>query len=252
MNTSDTAVKNEVIRGGVTIAKWSLETNERKTQGGAALDGAKFTVTNCSAKAVLVDGQLYQPGEVIATVETGEDGLWTSEKDWLPYGTYEVAEVQEPDGYLPDGAQARNFQIREDGKIVSLDNNEGAIKNQVKRGDLNFVKVADSTLERLENVPFKITSKTTGESHIVVSDRNGQVDTSSAWNLHSQNTNRGETSEDGVWFSGTTEKEVPVNDEKGALPYDNTGSKSRDVKQTKDTSCFPLRLLYTEITIPFL
>ena len=220
MNTSDTAVKNEVIRGGVTIAKWSLETNERKTQGGAALDGAKFTVTNCSAKAVLVDGQLYQPGEVIATVETGEDGLWTSEKDWLPYGTYEVAEVQEPDGYLPDGAQARNFQIREDGKIVSLDNNEGAIKNQVKRGDLNFVKVADSTLERLENVPFKITSKTTGESHIVVSDRNGQVDTSSAWNLHSQNTNRGETSEDGVWFSGTTEKEVPVNDEKGALPYD--------------------------------
>ena len=220
MNTSDTAVKNEVIRGGVTIAKWSLETNERKTQGGASLGGAKFTVTNCSAKAVLVDGQLYQPGEVIATVETGEDGLWTSEKDWLPYGTYEVAEVQEPDGYLPDGAQARNFQIREDGKIVSLDNNEGAIKNQVKRGDLNFVKVADSTLERLENVPFKITSKTTGESHIVVSDRNGQVDTSSAWNLHSQNTNRGETSEDGVWFSGTTEKEVPVNDEKGALPYD--------------------------------
>ena len=220
MNTSDTAVKNEVIRGGVTIAKWSLETNERKTQGGAALGGAKFTVTNRSAKAVLVDGQLYQPGEVIATVETGEDGLWTSEKDWLPYGTYEVAEVQEPDGYLPDGAEARSFQIREDGKIVSLDNNEGAIKNQVKRGDLNFVKVADSTLERLENVPFKITSKTTGESHIVVSDRNGQVDTSSAWNLHSQNTNRGETSEDGVWFSGTTEKEVPVNDEKGALPYD--------------------------------
>lgn len=220
MNTTGTAIKNEVIRGGVTIAKWSLETNERKTQGGAALGGAKFTVTNRSAKAVLVDGQLYQPGEVIATVETGEDGLWTSEKDWLPYGTYEVAEVQEPDGYLPDGAQARNFQIREDGKIVSLDNNEGAIKNQVKRGDLNFVKVADSTLERLENVPFKITSKTTGESHIVVSDRNGQVDTSSAWNLHSQNTNRGETSEDGVWFSGTTEKEVPVNDEKGALPYD--------------------------------
>ena len=220
MNTSDTAVKNEVIRGGVTIAKWSLETNERKPQGGAVLGGAKFTITNRSAKAVLADGQMYQPGEVIATVETGEDGLWTSAKDWLSYGTYEVAEVQEPDGYLPDGAEARSFQIREDGKIVSLDNNEEAIKNQVKRGDLNFVKVADSTLERLANIPFKITSKTTGESHTVVSDRNGQVDTSSAWNPHSQNTNRGETPEDGVWFSGTTEKEVPVKDEKGALPYD--------------------------------
>ena len=220
MNTGETAIKNEVIRGGVTIAKWSLETDERKPQGNAVLGGAKFTITNRSAKAVLVAGQLYAPGEVIATVETNEKGLWASAKDWLPYGTYEVEEVQEPDGYLPDGKEPKTFQIREDGRRVSLDDNEGAIKNQIKRGDLNFVKAADSTLERLANVPFKITSKTTGESHIIVSDKNGLVDTSSAWNPHSQNTNRGETSEDGLWFSGTTEKEVPVNDEKGALPYD--------------------------------
>ena len=244
MTDTATAIKNEVIRGGVTIAKWSLETNERKPQGGATLGGAKFTVTNRSAKAVLVDGQMYQPGEVIATVETGEDGLWTSAKDWLPYGTYEVVEVQEPDGYLPDGAEAKTFQIREDGKIVSLDNNEGAIKNQVKRGDLNFVKVADSTLERLANVPFKITSKTTGESHVVVSDVNGQVDTSSAWNPHSQNTNRGETSQDGVWFSGTTEKEVPVNDEKGALPYDTYRIEEQRCEANKG-----YKLLSIEITV---
>lgn len=220
MNTRGTAIKNEVIRGGVTIAKWSLETDERKPQGSTVLRGAKFTITNRSAKAVLVDGQIYAPGEVIATVETNEKGLWASAKKWLPYGTYEVEEVQEPDGYLPDGKEPKTFQIREDGRNVSLDNNEGAMKNQVKRGDLNFVKAADSTLERLANVPFKITSKTTGESHTIVSDKNGLVDTSSAWNPHSQNTNRGETSEDGLWFSGTTEKEVPVNDEKGALPYD--------------------------------
>lgn len=256
MTNTDTAIKNEVIRGGVELAKWSLETNERKPQGGAALGGAKFTVTNRSVKTVLVDGQIYQPGEVIATVETGEDGLWTSAKDWLPYGTYEVVELQEPDGYLPDGAEAKTFQIREDGKIVSLDNENGAVKNQVKRGDLNFVKVADSTLERLANVPFKITSKTTGESHTVVSDVNGQVDTSSAWNPHSQNTNRGETSEDGVWFSGSAEKEVPVNDEKGALPYDtylieeqrcqaNEGYKllSIEVKVYKDNYTIPLGTL---------
>ena len=140
----------------------------------------KFTITNRSAKAVLADGQMYQPGEVIATVETGEDGLWTSAKDWLPYGTYEVAEVQEPDGYLPDGAEARSFQIREDGKIVSLDNNEEAIKNQVKRGDLNLWKVADSTLERLANIPLRLPARLR-ENPSVVSDRNGQVDTSSAW-----------------------------------------------------------------------
>ena len=177
-------------------------------------------------------------------METGEDGLWTSANDWLPYGTYEVVEVQEPDGYLPDGAEPKTFQIREDGQIVSLDNNEGAIKNQIKRGDLNFVKVADSTLERLANVPFKITSMTTGESHIVVSDVNGQVDTSSAWNPHSQNTNRGETSQDGVWFSGTTEKEVPVNDEKGALPYD-----TYLIEEQRCEANEGYKLLYIEITV---
>ena len=51
--------------------------------------------------------------------------------------------------------QSEDFPDPEDGQIVSLDNNEGAIKNQIKRGDLNFVKVADSTLERLANVPFR-------------------------------------------------------------------------------------------------
>lgn len=256
MNTADTAVKNEAIRGGVTIAKWSLETKERKPQGGAALEGAKFTITNRSAKAVLVDGQRYEPGEVLATVETDKNGLWTSAKDWLPYGTYEVVEIQAPDGYLPEGAEPKTFQIREDGKIVSLDNPEGAVKNQVKRGDLKFVKVADSTLERLSEVPFKITSKTTGEAHTVVSDVNGQVDTSSAWNPHSQNTNRGETSEDGVWFSGSAEKEVPVNDNKGALPYDtylieeqrceaNEGYKllSIEIKVYRDNYTIPLGTL---------
>ena len=244
MTDRNTAIKNEVIRGGITIAKWSLEINERSPQGGATLGGAKFTVTNRSAKAVLVDNQIYGPGEVIATIETEENGLWTSAKDWLPYGTYEVVEAQAPDGYLPEGAQPKTFQIREEGKILSLDNNEGPIKNQVKRGDLNFVKVADSTLERLANVPFKITSKTTGEAHIVVSDVNGQVDTSSAWNPHSQNTNRGETPKDGLWFSGTTEKEVPVNDEKGALPYDTYRIEEQRCEENQG-----YKLLSIEITV---
>lgn len=238
------ASREEIIRGGVRVAKWSIETNERKPQGSAVLKGGRFTITNCSANAVLVDGRMYDPGEVIATVETEENGLWTSAEDWLPYGTYQVAEVQAPDGYLPDGAETRTFQIREEGKIVSLDHKEGAIQNQIKRGDLKFVKVADGTLERLANVPFKITSKTTGESHIVVSDINGQVDTSSAWNPHSQNTNRGETSKDGLWFSGTTDKEVPVNDEKGALPYDTYRIEEQRCEENKG-----YKLLSVEITI---
>lgn len=54
-----------------------------------------------------------------------------------------------------------------------------SIYNQIKRGDLEGVKIGAGTHKRLANVPFKITSKTTGESHIVVTDKNGQFSTAS-------------------------------------------------------------------------
>ncbi|WP_032544632.1 VaFE repeat-containing surface-anchored protein, partial [Clostridioides difficile] len=69
--------------------------------------------------------------------------------------------------------------------------------------------------KRLADVPFRITSKTTGESHVVVTDDNGQFSTASDWASHKHNTNAGKTSEDGVWF-GTSEPD----DSKGALLYD--------------------------------
>lgn len=81
------------------------------------------------------------------------------------------------------------------------------------RGDLAFVKVADGTQQRLAGVPFKITSKTTGESHMIVTDGNGQASTAASWNAHTTDTNGG-TAESGVWFGGSD-----PDDAKGALPY---------------------------------
>lgn len=96
-----------------------------------------------------------------------------------------------------------------------------AASDYVIRGDLEFVKIADGTHERLAGIPFQITSESTGESHVIVTDENGQASTASSWNLHSQNTNLGETCEDGIWFGmepdGTF---APAEDTKGALPYD--------------------------------
>ena len=85
----------------------------------------------------------------------------------------------------------------------------------MKRGDLEGVKIGAGTHQRLAGVPFRITSKTTGESHIIVTDDNGQFSTSSDWASHKHNTNAGKTSEDGIWF-GTSEPD----DSKGALIYD--------------------------------
>ena len=67
----------------------------------------------------------------------------------------------------------------------------------------------------MPDIPFTITSKTTGESHTLVTDKNGYASTSSDWVKHSQNTNQGESSADGIWFGNG-----PVDDSRGALPYD--------------------------------
>ena len=58
--------------------------------------------------------------------------------------------------------------ITENGKIVDLTDEAHSIYNQIKRGDIEGIKIGAGTHKRLADVPFRITSKTTGENHVVV------------------------------------------------------------------------------------
>lgn len=214
--TDDQAIQNNVIRGGVKLQKRDFETKEDKPQGSATLQGAVFEIVNKSANPVLVEGTLYQVNDVVKTITTGPDGSWTSAADLLPYGTYLVREVQPSEGYLLEGILERTFQIRENGVIVDMTGVDQSIQDQVKRGDLKFVKIEDGTDRRMANIPFKITSKTTGESHVIVTDENGYISTESAWVSHFQDTNKAVDWEDGFWFG----LESVIRDDKGALIYD--------------------------------
>ena len=209
------SVSDKVIRGGVKIQKRDLETKDTKAQGGATLKDTAFEIISLNDNAVLVDGKLYNKNEVVKTIHTGVDGIAATDADTLPYGKYRIEESNAPEGYLTDGAKPIEFEITEDGKIVDLTDETHSIYNQIKRGDLEGVKIGDGTHKRLANVPFRITSKTTGESHIIVTDKNGQFSTSSDWVSHKQNTKAGKTSEDGIWFGTST-----PDDSKGALHYD--------------------------------
>lgn len=209
------SVSDQVIRGGVKIQKRDLEAGDTKAQGGATFKDAAFEIVSLNDNPVLVEGKLYQKNEVVKTIHTGIDGIAATSSDLLPYGDYQIRESKAPAGYLTEGAKPVEFSITEDGQIIDLTGEETSIYNQVKRGDIEGVKMAAGTHKRLANVPFKITSVTTGESHIVVTDENGQFSTSSEWTSHKNNTNRGESSTDGVWF-GTSEPD----DSKGALLYD--------------------------------
>ena len=209
------SVLDKVIRGGVKIQKRDLETKDTKAQGGATLKDTSFEIISLNDNAVLVDGKLYNKNEVVKTIHTGVDGIATTAADTLPYGKYRIEESNAPEGYLTDGAKPIEFEITEDGKIVDLTDEAHSIYNQIKRGDIEGVKIGAGTHKRLANVPFRITGKTTGESHIIVTDANGQFSTSSDWVSHKQNTNAGKTSEDGIWFGTST-----PDDSKGALLYD--------------------------------
>ena len=209
------SVSDKVIRGGAKIQKRDLETSDTKGQGSATLKDAEFEIISLNDNAVLVEGKLYNKGEVVKTILTDIEGVASTSADLLPYGKYHIEESKAPEGYLTDGAEPIEFEITEDGKIVDLTGTDTSIYNQVKRGDLEGVKIGAGTHQRLAGVPFRITSKTTGESHIIVTDDNGQFSTSSDWVSHKHNTNAGKTSEDGFWF-GTSEPD----DSKGALIYD--------------------------------
>ncbi|MBT9783012.1 VaFE repeat-containing surface-anchored protein, partial [Coprococcus comes] len=179
------------------------------------LQYTEFNIISLNDSPVLVEGKLYSKNETVKKIQTGIDGIASTSADLLPYGNYRLEESKAPEGYLTDGAKTIDFSITEDGKIVDLTDKSHSVYNQIKRGDIEGVKIGAGTHKRLAGVPFRITSKTTGESHIVVTDKNGQFSTASSLASHKVNTNAGKSSEDGVWF-GTSEPD----DSKGALLYD--------------------------------
>ena len=218
----------------VKIQKRDLETKDTKAQGGATLKDTAFEIISLNDNAVLVDGKLYNKNEVVKTIHTGVDGIAATAADTLPYGKYRIEESNAPEGYLTDGANSIEFDIVNDGEIVDLTDEAHSVYNQIKRGDLEGVKIGDGTHKRLANVPFRITSKTTGESHIIVTDKNGQFSTAADWVSHKQNTNAGKTSEDGIWFGTST-----PDDSKGALLYDTYTIKELRCDSNKGMTLIP-------------
>lgn len=231
---------DHVMRGGVRIGKVDAQRGDRVPQGAATLEGATIAVELEDGSPVVVGGTSYAVGDVILTLTTGADGVAQTERDALPYGNYVAYETEPSDGYVLTGRDkwASHFQIREDGQIVDLSGADSSLPQTVRRGDLRYVKVDGSSMARLSNVAFLVESLTTGERHVMVTDRNGYCSTESGFNAHSSNTNgndralvvdeRGRTSVDeelldastGIWFSGGTDTEVAVDDRMGALPYD--------------------------------
>ena len=162
----------------------------------------------------------------------------------LPRGTVVIRETKAPMGYVT--SDEVSFQkIQENNSVEGvITYNAPEVAEQVYRSDIEFTKKADNGSDRLAGVPFKVTSLTTGESHIAVTDENGYFSSASSWNAHDSNTNANDwalTASDtidstkldanaGFWFgnnsvldgNGTTSTSdaVKADNKLGALPFD--------------------------------
>ena len=162
----------------------------------------------------------------------------------IPRGTIVVRETKAPKGYLKSNAVS--FQKIMEGSNVAglITYNAAEVPEQVYRSDFEFTKKAENGSEHLAGVPFKVTSLTTGESHIAVTDENGYFSSASSWNAHDANTNANDwaltadgtidsarlNASAGFWFgnntvagedgNATTSDAVKADNKLGALPFD--------------------------------
>ena len=256
----DFTASDDVVRGGVEVYKHDLESDLGTPLGAASLDGTEFEVKTLSENPVVVNGVTYGKGDVVATL-TIADGYAATAADALPLGHYSLQEVRSGEGYLLTDGTVYEFDITENGGIVNPVTGDGHVHNQVKRSDLEFSKKADDSADRLALVPFKVTSLTTGESHVVVTDENGYFNSASSWNAHTEGTNGndwaleaadGEAIDSslldptaGVWFGLTTEgTTVPADDALGAFPYD-----TYTIEELRCTANEGYQLVSTTVTI---
>jgi hypothetical protein len=209
--TSD-PVKEKIQRGGVQIVKRDKELKRSEALGGADLNGIEMTIKNVSGHDVLVrsdignkkdkvdwnnisSGKALLDAKKIKRVKSGSDiGKivihWNKDKkaytaetlaDDLPYGTYTIRETKTTSSYQRTDKSEHTFKITENGRMVSYDDgrNDMALTfdNYVYRSDVQGTKIGDGDSRRFAYVPFKITAASTGETHVVVTDKNGYFST---------------------------------------------------------------------------
>ena len=188
---------------------WIIQTKEITTKGG-----------NKVYRAVL-SNDYFVAGDALYSAS----GINT-----LPLGTISIEETKAPEGYNLEGAYLQVggtgtkitgkyvAQITQDGNLASLKGgNTFKVSDKIKRGDFKLTKIDTDNQNRMSDIPFRVTCKGTGESHIIKTDENGYFSSESSWNAHSKNTNGG-GAYDGLWFS-SADGSAKVDDSVGAMPY---------------------------------
>ena len=186
----------------------------------------------------------------------------------IPRGTIVVRETKAPTGYLKSNAVSFQKILEGSNPDGLLTYNTAEVPEQVYRSDFEFTKKAENGSDRLAGVPFKVTSLTTGESHIAVTDENGYFSSASSWNAHDGNTNANDwaltadgtidssklNASAGFWFgnntvagedgNATTGDALKADNSLGAMPFD-----TYSVEELRCTANEGYALVNTTVTV---
>lgn len=239
----------------LSVQKVDKDTGLPKAGGGATLAGAEFQIAyyagqytkdNLPEKPTRVwnvrtdeNGLINLENANEATekylVKEGSDEFFVSQdgKVAFPLGTITIKETKAPQGYLIADDNADG--VDDDIAVLNINNNSvdtqtiltadlhSTKQEQIVRGNAKWTKVvteSDGTGSKpLANVVFKVTSKTTGETHYVVTDKDGVIDTSKGTKA-TANKNDAAVAADGTvdeskldatssaWFSGFSAEDL--------------------------------------------
>ena len=207
--------------GQIKITGCDTEIDGCTTLGNGDFANTTFTVYNADTTDVVYGGNHIAPDAEVTSGPMNESCELVFDK--LPVGTYIVKQTTVGDGYIKNETE----------KTVTIPPNStvpATVKfcDQIKRGDVKFTKREEDSGEPMANIVFRITSKKTGENHLVVTNNNGVVNTQNSFIQHSNHTNEYDPMEVetityqgfGSWFGKYNGSMTTVNDNLGALPYD--------------------------------
>ena len=157
---------NDVERGGLSLQKTDTITGTTP-QGDADFEGITFQIINNSRNPVIVEGQKYQPGEVVKTLVTDSEGQASTSDDLLPYGEYILHESATNESMLLT-APDQTVNVTDDGVMY-----EFTMANEVARGgvliekrDLESGLLTPLGGASLDGTLFEITNKSVNAVYV--------------------------------------------------------------------------------------
>ena len=170
--------------GGIRVSLVDRETHLARPLGAARLSGARIAIVLVSPQSITIGKKRYRSGDVVRRITTKADGVAQTGAHALPRGTYRMKMQKASRGYRLDKSWKPTVKIRTDGKIHLVK----MLALQAIRDDARIDNVFGEAPDRRGPTAFLVTSKTSGEQHVLIADGT-RIDTSARSVAHTQDTN---------------------------------------------------------------